>query len=140
MDFNLHTNYYVGFALLVMLLALFVTIDVGIVFFFVASLRLIWQDLVRRTGWYRPSRRACRQVTVARRKHAVLLAAYKKLQAEQGKDYPASLIRWDYPTLEAFIGGNYWHDPAQAIGDIRLFLHRSQVNAPGVALTWPPES
>jgi hypothetical protein len=31
---------------------------------------------------------------------------------------------WDQPTLEAFVENNYWHNPEDAIGDIRLFINK----------------
>lgn len=29
---------------------------------------------------------------------------------------------WDFDSVEAFVEGNYWHNPADAIGDIRRFI------------------
>ena len=33
-------------------------------------------------------------------------------------------INWDFQDLAEFIKNNYWHNPEDAIGDIRLFIAR----------------
>lgn len=37
---------------------------------------------------------------------------------------PGYPITWDHPTLEAFVENNYWHNPEDAIGDIRLYISK----------------
>lgn len=46
---------------------------------------------------------------------------------ERQIDRPGYPITWDHPTLEAFVENNYWHNPEDAIGDIRLFLAKTKV-------------
>jgi NTP pyrophosphatase (non-canonical NTP hydrolase) len=37
-------------------------------------------------------------------------------------DQPGEPRNWEFETLEDFVKGNYWHNPEDAIGDIRLFI------------------
>ena len=43
---------------------------------------------------------------------------------ERNLDRPGYPITWGHPTLEAFVENNYWHNPEDAIGDIRLYISK----------------
>lgn len=65
-------------------------------------------DVVKPEGWRAPD-------------HSAALAGLTPTMEEPG--LPRN---WDYPTLEAFVDGNYWHNPEDAIGDIRLFISKQR--------------
>jgi hypothetical protein len=52
-------------------------------------------------------------------------------------------INWEFPTLKTFINGNYWHNPEDAIGDIRKFITNEENKATEAAsglndlVSWP---
>ena len=88
MDFALHTNYYVGLLLLGLTLVSLFILFVPTLLALVWLVSTGWRSLVHRRRWYRPSRRACRQVQVARKKHAELLVAYLELRKSRTWTHP----------------------------------------------------
>lgn len=80
MEFILDTNYYVGLLLLGLTLAVLLGLLAVAVLALGSLVSFGWCYLVNRQRWYRPSRRASRQLNIARRKHAQLLAAYRELR------------------------------------------------------------
>ena len=45
---------------------------------------------------------------------------------ERKIERPGYPINWSHPTLDAFVENNYWHNPEDAIGDIRLYITKSK--------------
>lgn len=45
---------------------------------------------------------------------------------ERTVNRPGYPINWNHPTLDAFVENNYWHNPEDAIGDIRLYITKSR--------------
>lgn len=41
---------------------------------------------------------------------------------EPSDDEPGLPRDWEHSTLESFVDNNYWHNPEDAIGDIRRFI------------------
>ena len=43
------------------------------------------------------------------------------------EDRPGEPINWGHATLESFVDNNYWHNPEDAIGDIRLYITKHKM-------------
>lgn len=129
MQFTFHVNYWVGLLLLAITCVVLLGMYCLLVWWLLELVSEGWQYIIDRRRWYRPSRRACRQVEIARKKHAKLLEAYLKLRHDHGLDrkHDPDMIRWDYPTLEQFINANYWHFASEEDRDIRAFIAKQRV-------------
>lgn len=69
-------------------------------------------DVIKPEGWKAPD-------------HSAALAGVTTFEE------PGLPRSWNHHTLEAFVENNYWHNPADAIGDIRLFISRQKEGCEG---------